>query len=337
MQVFPEYTGAMVNWQRVAEVPGARQALSTLAGKYRLVVATNAADSSSTQVRAALDRVGLGEHIEMVLTRHELMACKPSREFFNALALKLGANHADLIFVGDEFVNDVMGPHSAGWRTIWLNPGRRLAPEAHPIQDAELQNLHQLPDVLECGFLPSVAECLVWLKQYGGSDSLLGHVRKVAAIAYAIAVQIGRCGVNVNPILAHRGGLLHDLAKGIARHDRSGKNHGELAAEILLAHHQSSLSEIARRHILFGILDDAIKPRTWEEKLVYYADKWVEGGSLVGLTERIQALRRRYNLDGDKLEKTWVLLREIEGEIQSAAGMSETEFTVYLQDSVEKR
>jgi len=62
-------------------------------------------------------------------------------------------------------------------------------------------------------------------------------------------------------------------------------------------------------------LNPETTPHTWEEKLVYYADKLVEGGQLAGLDQRISALQRRYQLDGQILKDVLISLRKMEDEI----------------------
>jgi FMN phosphatase YigB (HAD superfamily) len=61
MRVFPEYTGPMARWPRVEVVPGVAEALRSLDSHYRLVLATNAAESGCELVREALRRDGLLE------------------------------------------------------------------------------------------------------------------------------------------------------------------------------------------------------------------------------------------------------------------------------------
>ena len=203
MQVFPEYEGPMVTWQRVAEVDGAHAALEILARSYRLVVATNAAQSSAEQVRAALNRVGLGEFIDSIYTVHELGARKPAPEFHGSLALRLGENPSGLVLVGDEFGNDVMGSYVAGWRSIWLNPDGKSAPALLPVQDGEITSLKELPQVLDGGWLPRYSECLAWLIGQKAGMNLLTHVQMVAAVAYALAAgKAGATGSEEIPALS---------------------------------------------------------------------------------------------------------------------------------------
>ncbi len=66
------------------------------------------------------------------------------------------------------------------------------------------------------------------------------------------------------------------------------------AAALLESRGQPALAQIARRHMLHQALDAKFAPRTWEEKLVYFADKLVEGSRVATVEERLNSLRQRY-------------------------------------------
>ena len=61
--------GPMKDWDKVEAEAGAQEALLRLRARYRLVVATNAADSPAYFVRLALARVGLDDYIDDVRSR----------------------------------------------------------------------------------------------------------------------------------------------------------------------------------------------------------------------------------------------------------------------------
>jgi putative nucleotidyltransferase with HDIG domain len=127
--------------------------------------------------------------------------------------------------------------------------------------------------------------------------NLLAHVQLVAAAAYTLAVWLRRKGETVNPVLTHRGGLLHDLAKmaSVRRAGESaGLDHAAEAAELLNAYDQPELAEIANRHMPYQDHAYPRRPITWEQKLVHVADKLAESAKLVSLEERFQALKGRY-------------------------------------------
>lgn len=145
--------GPMASWPRVAEVPGARETLDRLRARYRLIVATNADQSSAADVRAALARAGLDDFIDEVVSSRDVGARKPDGAFFRAALSRAGANGtpvipAHAVMVGDSLRNDVGGAKEAGMRAVWLDAsGRGLPPDA-PRPDAVIAHLRELPDAL---------------------------------------------------------------------------------------------------------------------------------------------------------------------------------------------
>lgn len=128
MRDFPDQTGPMADWPHVEALPGAYDLLAGLQGRYRLALATNAADSGEAKVREALRRVGLEGHFELILTAREAGVAKPMPGFFRAALEKLGVQAAEAVMVGDSWLTDVEGAKSVGLRTVWLNPRNRTAP-----------------------------------------------------------------------------------------------------------------------------------------------------------------------------------------------------------------
>ncbi len=143
----------MVNWTHVAAMPGAHEALRRLRAHYRLIVATNAADSGVQDVRAALARVGLDALVDDVVSSHDVGARKPDPAFFRAALRAASAVQPPAprraVMVGDSWINDVAGARAAGLRAIWLNPSGVGRPCGAPRPDAEIRGLHELPRALE--------------------------------------------------------------------------------------------------------------------------------------------------------------------------------------------
>jgi putative hydrolase of the HAD superfamily len=315
MRNFLQFDGPMTDWPTVAAMPGITQALSDLKGKYRMVVATNATESDASQVKEALGRIGLDVFFDDVYTSFELNCRKPDICFFRALEKRLNESPAHLVLIGDDFCTDIIGADRAGWRSIWYNPNNQPCIAHCPIHDGEIDRLDTLPAVLDQLSYPDVGTCLNWMVEKNASGELL-HTQIVAAIAYQLALWLRAAGRTVNPILAHRGGMLHDLAKFVARYsNETDIDHGELGAMILEVRQQYALAEIARRHVLLKLLDKQNFPQTDEEKVVYFADKLVEKGHIVKVEARLEALKKRYPHDEVKINQAtqslYLLQREL--------------------------
>ena len=328
----PAQSGPMVRWPEVASVKGAAEALALLKGRYHLVVATNATDSRSREVRAALARVGLDHFFEAFFTSGELGSRKPDPAFYQSLQSVLGIEPSQAVMIGDDYRSDVLGAHTATWTTIWYNPSDRAAPGLLPIQDAEITRMEQLPALMGRRMVPGYNTCLSWLLEQNMPHNLLSHVHTVAAVAYQMAVWLESARVDVDPLLTHRGALLHDLAKLKAMELHT--SHAELAARMLKDRGEPILAECARRHALFSILQPENAPRTWEEKLVYFADKLVEGSKLAGLDERIDSLRQRYPSDSDKIAAMGPALYHFQDTICAALGFRSTDLVKRLKSAL---
>ena len=318
MRVFPQYTGPMSSWPEVEALPGAAQALEELKRNHKMVVATNAVDSSSRQVRQALARAGLDHLFSAIFTAHELGARKPALAFFQALQSVLHQETRQLVMVGDSYRDDILGAQLAGWTTVWFNPAGKASPGLLPLQDLEITRWQDLPSALVSPRLPGYSTCLSWLQEQEIPYNLLEHVQGVASAAYQLAVWLRAAGQALDPLLAHRGGLLHDLAKLKAADRRI--SHGELAGLMLKDRGYPQLAEIAHRHMLFSLIEPDTQPHTWEQKLVYFADKLIERGRLASLEERIAGLRQRYPQDSQQISAILPVLKALEEEICSAAG-----------------
>jgi membrane-associated phospholipid phosphatase/phosphoglycolate phosphatase-like HAD superfamily hydrolase len=146
--------GPMKDWQKVEAEPGAQEALLRLRSRYRLVVATNAADSPAADVRLALARVGLDECVDGVISSADVGDHKPNYAFFRAALLLEGDRGLPLdprraVMVGDGTSNDIAGAQRAGMRTIWYNPTKRRFPEGAQPPDTVIRKLNELPAAVD--------------------------------------------------------------------------------------------------------------------------------------------------------------------------------------------
>ncbi len=146
--------GPMKDWEKVEAEAGAQEALLRLRARYRLVVATNAADSPGADVRLALARVGLDEYVDDVISSADVGDHKPNYAFFRAALLREGDRGLPLdprraVMVGDGTTNDIAGAQRAGIRTIWYNPTKRRFPEGTQPPDVVIRKLAELPAAVD--------------------------------------------------------------------------------------------------------------------------------------------------------------------------------------------
>ncbi len=230
----------------------------------------------------------------------------------------------DLVLVSADYgwINFAKGKRL---RAVWLNPQGLLCPCPHPLHDLEIRDLGELRKPLEFK-LPDLAEALQILKEKGVPENVIRHAAAVAGVAFLLAEKLREKGIEVDPLLVHRGGLLHDLDK--IESLREGGEHGERAAEILADLGYPVLGEIAKKHVL----RPGKVPRTWPEKIVFLADKLVEGEEVVGLEARLSSLRERYPEFQAEISAGEVFLRTLQNQVLNVLGLSEAELLLLLRN-----
>ncbi len=132
------------------------------------------------------------------------------------------------------------------------------------------------------------------------------HGRKVGELAKILAEGLEKAGIEVDSELAYLGGLIHDFVRVVdfktlapdlgsaedqvfwktLREKYSGCHHADVGADILRKRGEGVLARIVKCH-KFSALGTPEGPQTWEEKLVYYADKRVKHDQIVSLEERL--------------------------------------------------
>ncbi len=325
------FNGKMIDWPEVQAISGAFQTLKNLSTEFKLVLTTNADNSSIQDISMALNMVQLDSFFDQIFTYNELSAKKPDPLFFKNLLLQIDQSVDQVVMIGDDYLNDVVAAKMAGWKSIWFNPLSSPAPGHLPLQDMELRTLNSMLEVVNKPFLPDVQTCLSWYMKFGTTHTLLSHVQNVAAIAYQLALWFEQTGVNIDPLLTHRGGLTHDLCKLL---DQGQKNHAELAADFLESQNQFQLAEIARRHLIGDLVSELTRPKTWEEKIVNFADKLSEGSTIVSLDQRLDALQQRYPDFAAKIKKNTPFVKALEDEIITVLGTNPKDLITDLRKAL---
>ncbi|MEK7543721.1 MAG: HD domain-containing protein [Patescibacteria group bacterium] len=101
------------------------------------------------------------------------------------------------------------------------------------------------------------------------------HVMLVARVAEFLARQIDKAtNQQINQSLLQASALLHDIDKNVEK--LPGERHPDAGVRILREEGMGEVAEIVKTHSVHAILDPAIIPKTWEEKLLFLADKMVK-------------------------------------------------------------
>lgn len=143
----------------------------------------------------------------------------------------------------------------------------------------------------------------------------------VADVAKYLATQlkVKSQKLKINVDLLEAAGLLHDIDKGIPK---AGRVHPEVGVELLRQEGYEAIADVVAKHSLPAILDEKLCPKTWEEKILFLADKMVKD-EVIGVDERFRLWREENIPEQNKiLDKTYPKVKALEQEI---AGLVEKE------------
>ena len=139
--------------------------------------------------------------------------------------------------------------------------------------------------------IPTRNECEAILAKLNVPEGVVRHSRLVSEVARTLAERLNQAGLRLDIGLVVASGMLHDLAKGRAHHERLGARmldtlgYRDVAA-IVAVHRDIELEE--------GQLPD-------ETAVLYLADKLVKGDRIVSIDERFQGALEKFACNGKVL------------------------------------
>lgn len=121
--------------------PEARPALEFLAERFVLVAVTNG--------NADLEKIGIDDLFDDVVSAAMAGAAKPDRPIFDMAVKAGGASAAETLHVGDHPLCDVHGARDAGLRAVWVNREGDDWPGEYHAPDGEVQHIGELRELLQ--------------------------------------------------------------------------------------------------------------------------------------------------------------------------------------------
>lgn len=127
-------------------LPGAREAVESLAKKYSLYIVSN---GTAKVQEGRLAHADITRFFGDIFISQAMGADKPDRLFFdNAFARIPDFDPSQAMIVGDSLTSDIQGGKNAGIRTCWVNPAHKVAPP-HIVPDYQIEGISQLEALLE--------------------------------------------------------------------------------------------------------------------------------------------------------------------------------------------
>jgi len=211
--------------------------------------------------------------------------------------------------------------------------------------------------------LPTRKECLAILAEYHVPPHIVRHNQAVAKLAVFLARRLNEKGEAVDVELLDRAGLLHDMMRvfdfqqpDYNRFERNlpeqekakwqrlhakykAMTHEDAAYDVLKEQYQA-LALAIKRHRYMAMLDEKDRPKSWEEKLLYYADMRVMHDKIVPLKQRLaEGHKRNIHMHGSAAQskintaKVDTMIEELEKEIFEKIGLDPPEVTHDFIDS----
>ncbi len=176
--------------------------------------------------------------------------------------------------------------------------------------------------------IPTREQVMRLWDKYSLPESKKIHVQLVERVALFLASRVIKVtGNSINIPLLSAAALLHDIDKSIPK--AKDEHHPDTGVRVLRSEGLVEVADLIKTHSLSSILDQSLSPKSWEEKILYLADKMVK--------YEILDVDRRFNLwRGEELPKdaieelarAYPKVKSLERDICSLIGVSPSEIAV---------
>jgi FMN phosphatase YigB (HAD superfamily) len=130
-------------------MPGVLEVLPQL--ELPLALWANTRYDAESDVRAWLERAGIGWLFRWVMTSVDAGARKPAPQFFEYALARCELAREDVLFVGNQLDTDVAGGEAFGIATVWLSGPEYRSADDGPCEASPayaIPTLHELPALL---------------------------------------------------------------------------------------------------------------------------------------------------------------------------------------------
>ncbi len=184
--------------------------------------------------------------------------------------------------------------------------------------------------------IPSQDAAKILWDKYTLPEKKRAHSALVSRVALMLAQELTKKGISVNADLLVVAALLHDIDKALPK--LPGEGHPGGAVRVLTDEGMDEVAQLVKTHSLHTIIDPALAPKSWEEKILYLADKMVKL-EVVGVDGRF-ALWRAESLPPSAaatLNACYPKVKELEKEIADILGLTPEEMTKRATDAILKK
>jgi molybdenum cofactor cytidylyltransferase len=224
--------------------------------------------------------------------------------------------------IPSSFISPILAWEENGGLKTFLKPREKSALEI-PVADSNIlfdidtpQDYTALLERFQHSETPTDEECEAILTSICKvKPDRIRHCKKVSEVAVAIARALNNSGSIADVELVRVAAILHDIAKGQPKHDITG---GQILRDLGF----SKVGDIVAVH---SDLADGNTGLSLEAKIVFLADKFVQGERLVSIEERYSDVSRRYSLTreiSNKVNERMYVALKVKEEIERLSGLS---------------
>jgi HAD superfamily hydrolase (TIGR01549 family) len=137
----------MARVREVTKAPPARiEAMKRIARHHRVGMISNFDDAETGHL--IMHDTGIRELFDPVIISADAGYRKPNPLIFRKILDAMGLEPADILFVGDTPLDDVLGSKGVGMHSAWIRTRGRELPEGIPAPDIIIKDLAELPAAL---------------------------------------------------------------------------------------------------------------------------------------------------------------------------------------------
>lgn len=290
--------------------------LELLKKDYRLGVISNY-PGDPKEILNDMKNFGLSHYFEKTIVSSELQFQKPSRYLYSQVLKAMNLKPWECVFVGNSIPEDIWGAVLSGISGLYIDKVENN--DLHP--GYTIKTLLEIPKAIKRieeewkNHRPNFGQSIELLRKYQIPEGIVRHSILVYLVADYMSASLMNSGVVIDRKLVNSAALLHDIGKSPRGLGCGNSHHGKIGGEIVIGEGFPQLKDPIIKHVVGKLRENNWE--SWEEKIVYYADKLVTD-RVITVDERMDDLIVRYPSFIEHFVESRPLIKEMELDIYKA-------------------
>lgn len=124
-------------------IEGAIEVLEELKNEFQLGIITNGFDEVQ---KIKLEKTGLAKYFQSVVCSEDVGKMKPHPSIFDFAVKSLNSKTDESIYIGDNYLTDIVGGKDFGMKTVYLNPKNNVVKDS--VADFEIKDIKEVLSIL---------------------------------------------------------------------------------------------------------------------------------------------------------------------------------------------